>query len=108
MAKIRNTERITQPDDPSWELGMRYSVEGDDGLRHTVNVEIYGKWVAIAEASSDQDVRALLDDKQRLELVKRISDEASWPSVINLSVTEDGRLAISRTPGTGFPRIEND
>jgi hypothetical protein len=108
VAEILNTQRITQPDDPNREVGLRYRVKSDDGLRHTVDVEIYGEWLRIAKASSDPNVHALLDDKQRLELVKRISDEASWPSLIRVTVREDGRLGVSRTPTTGFPRFEND
>jgi hypothetical protein len=108
VAEILGSERITQPSYPDAELGTIYNTESDAGLKHTVHVEIYGKWVGIAEASSDPDVRALLDDKERIELVKRLSDEASWPSEIRVSVTEDGRLAVSRTPVSGVAHFDND
>jgi hypothetical protein len=108
VAEILNTERLIHPGDPTREVGLRYSVQSDDGLKHTVGVEAYGMWLGIAEASSDPDARALLTDTGRIELVKRIADEASWPSLIRVTVREDGHLKINRTPSTGFPRIEND
>jgi hypothetical protein len=105
MAKILKTERITQPSDPREEFGWIYLTENDAGLRVVIQIDLHGK---AAEESSDPDAHKLITELDRIELVKRLSEEQTRRCDLRVMVTEDGRLSVQPSPSFGFGRFEQD
>lgn len=108
MAEILKTERITQPGDPTDNFGWIYQTENDAGLQVVIQVDLHGRWFKIAEESSDPEARKLVTDLDRIELVRRLSDEQTRRCDLRVMVTEDGRLNVQPSPSFGFGRFEQD